>query len=134
MPHGSPLIGDHDQMISHIETIHLRLTSIHHQCLDNGRVLGISLAEAEMPNIMYDHYRGNMPDGRGIGHKTPTVWKRRVHRRQQAMITRYLVEVGKQSVGLSVANARLHSAICHGHQHKHRRHSVGCSYKHMPPT
>ncbi len=30
------------------------------------------------------------------------------------MITRYLVDVGKQSAGLSVANAGLDSAICHG--------------------
>ena len=68
-----------------------------------------------MPNILCDHYRGNMPDGKGIGHENPTTWGRRVQRRRRAMITRYLVEVGKQSAGLSVANAGLDSAICHGH-------------------
>ena len=100
--------------MSPIETIHLRLTAIRRQNSDNGHVLGISLAEAEMPNIVCDHYRGNMPHGKGIGHEIPTAWVRRVQRRQGAMITRYLVEVGKQSAGLSVANVGLDNAICHG--------------------
>lgn len=114
MHHGPSLIGDHDLMIPHVETICLRPTGIRGQCLDTGQVLGISLAEAEMPNILCDHYRGNMPNGKGTGHEVPTAWGRRVRRRQRAMIMRYLVGVGKHSAGFSEANAGLHGAICHG--------------------
>ena len=114
MHHGSPLIGNHNRRIFPIVTRPQRLTGIRPQNINNGQVLGISLAEAGMPNILCDHYRGNMPNGEEIGHEAPTDWFHRVRRRQRAMITRYSVEVCKQSAGLFVVNAGLDGAICHG--------------------
>ena len=134
MHHESPLIDDHNRRISPIETISLRLTSIRHRFLSNSQLLATSLAEAEMPNILCKHYRGNMPVGMGIGHEVPTAWGRRVQRRQRAMIIGYLVEVGKQSAGLFVANAGLDKGHLSWTQDKHRCRPVGSSQEHRPPT
>ena len=121
-----------NRSVSPIEIISLRITCIRCPSLDNGQLLGISLAEAEMPNILYEHYRGIMPVGRGKGHEVPRAWLRRVQRRRRAMIRSCLVEVGKQSAGLLVANARLDKSHVSWTQHKHRCRPVGCSYEHRP--
>ena len=105
MHHRSPLIDGRNRSVSPIEIISLRITCIRCQISDNGQFLGISLAEAEMPNILCEHYRGIMPVGRGKSHEVPRDWLRRVQRRRRAMIKSYLVEVGKQSAGLLVTNA-----------------------------
>ena len=134
MHHEPPLINNCNQRVSPIETISLHFTSNRRQSLGNSQVLGTSLAEAEMPNILCEHYRGNMPVGMGIGHEVPTAWGRRVQRRQRAMIMSYLVEVGKQSAGLFVANAGLDKGRVSWTQRKHRCCPVGCSYEHRPPA
>ena len=50
------------------------------------------------------------------------------------MIMSYLVEVGKQSAGLFVANAGLDKGHVSRTQRKHRCRPVGYSYEHRPPA
>lgn len=107
MHHESPLIDGRNRSVS----ISLRSTSTRCQILDDVQLLGISLAEAEMPNILWEYYRGIMPVGWGIDHEIPGAWLRRVQRRRRAMIRSCLIEVGKQSAGLLVANAGLDKSI-----------------------